>query len=253
MAAAQSTRNMPTPRKRSWPPLLIAGGVVVLLAAITTIVTPFIQGGSMTKEQIAMERYLEEKYGTDFTVNRPELTGAGLGVDGVWEATAHPTSDDSLTFSVGGSQNLDYMSDQYIAALWSREQTQKVQQDVTKIYGSDSTTNVAIKIIFSRDLVKDATLRSPTYDEAKIKYADRGFYYEYIITAPSHTDSSTEADRIFKLIELARNDGIAKIGLSYTEQIRGVSYTCHMGSSKIAATKDALTIEDCLDNKTRED
>ena len=47
-----------------------------------------------TKEQIEMAKYLKDKYdGQEFVVEKPELKGAMLGIEGYFSATAYPTKN----------------------------------------------------------------------------------------------------------------------------------------------------------------
>jgi len=248
MATGQNIPNSPTPPKRPWLPLLIAGGAIVLLVILTTIIISFTQGGTMTKEQAAMERYLEEKYRQEFVVEKPKYTHGGFGVDGIWVATAHPKNDPSLVFDMDGVKDLSKIYDQYIAALWSKEQTQRIQPEVEKIYGKDTTTKVTVRIVFSGDIAQDTTLTASGYEEAKAKYADRGLYYEYNIVASSASGTSTEARRIYELIELARKNEVGKSGVRYIEKQGQDQWLSILESSVVESITNATEVEEQLNN-----
>ena len=210
-----------------------------------------IKSMSMTKEQAAMEQYLEEKYGQEFNVEKPKYEGGGFGVDGTWEATASPVTDKTLIFRVGATKNLDYFSDQYVAAIWSREQAEKAQPAIKAIYGDNSGTKVTVRVIFSGDLEKEATLTSPSYEDAKRDYAERGFYYMYTIHTSSGNDISTEAKKVYELIELARKDGIKKVGVRYIERKDGDELVSNLGASKTDSITDASQVEEYLGKKVK--
>lgn len=207
----------------------------------------------MTKEQTAMERYLEKKYGQEFVVDKPKYTNSGFGVDGIWVTTAHPKDDPSLVFDMDGVKDLSKIYDQYIAALWSKEQTQVIRPDVMKLYGKDANkVKVAVRIVFSGDIAQDTTLAASGYEEAKAKYADRGLYYEYNITnVLGMENTSGEADRVYRLIDIARGRGLKMIGVRYTDNKDGDKLVCSMGYSKVALATDASVVKNCLDNMVK--
>ena len=58
-----------------------------------------------------MSNYLRKKYNQEFVVEESSLSAAGLGVEGTWDADAHPVSSKDTTFRIIKAENRNSFSD----------------------------------------------------------------------------------------------------------------------------------------------
>ena len=97
-----------------------------------------------TKEQIEMAKYLKDKYnGQEFVVEKPELKGAMLGIEGYFSAIAYPANNSKIKFRVIHSSSARY--DGYAGAVWSNEESKRLKPEIYRLFGSDTDYTVEIK------------------------------------------------------------------------------------------------------------
>lgn len=97
-----------------------------------------------TKEQIEMAKYLKDKYnGQEFVVEKPELKGAMLGIEGYFSATAYPADNSKIRFTVMYSPSDRY--DGYAGAIWSNEESERLKPEIYRLFGSGTDYTVEIK------------------------------------------------------------------------------------------------------------
>ncbi len=97
-----------------------------------------------TKEQIEMAKYLKDKYnGQEFVVEKPELKGAMLGIEGYLSATAYPANNSKIRFTVMYSPSDRY--DGYAGAIWSNEESERLKPEIYRLFDNGTDYTVEIK------------------------------------------------------------------------------------------------------------
>lgn len=238
----QPTKPISKPKRLPmW--LLPTVAIGIILVAVLGVYIALTGGG--VSEQAKMEAYLKDKYGEEFLVEDVTYKNSGLGVQGIWEGLARPRDDTSLKFRVGASER--NFSDQYIAALWSKEATPEFEKYVSSVYPQDDI-NASMQIILSDSLLRSATKNTPSLKEAQAM--ENGFLYKVVIVRKHGNEKNIGAEALLasRLLDLIAQSGVKKSTLDYTlETETGTVKHCEIfsGDSKL----DAPTIENCIRNE----
>ena len=105
-------------------PLLI--GAMILVAVIFVAVCGVYVNNTVQNNavQSSMEEYLQNKYGKEFTVEKPQRKASGFGVEGYLESIAYQNNDNSLKFLVRKSSS--YIGDGYVGAVWTKSERERI-------------------------------------------------------------------------------------------------------------------------------
>lgn len=231
-----------------------AFGTLALLFIILAGVWWFFLGGSTLSVQRSLESYLEEKYDKDFVVERPEMTGSGIGMPGSWRAQSHPRDDPTLMFEVGkdaDEEHKDRFFDYYTGATWSREEEPKVKTFLGTLYGEtipDFRLQTHIATAASPDPIQGAV---PPIDSA-IKQYGENFYYGLTLMFSTKPLSSAEKE-VYKskfrtIAAYVKDRGAKKYSLRFAINLKdsNTSYICDTGYYQ--STDIETELKTCLDN-----
>lgn len=134
---------------------------IILLIAIGAVVW-WQTGGQHMSEKKQMQEYLENKYGEEFVVKNYRVEGSGLGVEGDPTADAYPKKDASLKFEVWdrGHYKDDHhaYSDEYVGALWQREEYENLKPLMQKVFNTLPSYNVKINTTARLDNVVKSSI-----------------------------------------------------------------------------------------------
>ena len=157
-----------------------------------------------TKEQIEMAKYLKDKYdGQEFVVEKPELKGAMLGIEGYFSATAYPADNSKIRFTVMYSPSDRY--DGYAGAIWSNEESERLKPEIYRLFGSDTDYIVKIKSAMTLQTAKiDMDIRGkiPNFKDAVKKYGKQIPYGLTIKRLKKNLSDDEKEDIVNKLIEI---------------------------------------------------
>lgn len=220
--------------------LLVIG--VIAIAILTVIL-----GIPALREEHArasMSGYLKNKYKQEFVVTKPALEGGGLGVDGVWNATAHPKSDESLSFDIIKSENKDSFADQYTALVWSQRET----DSLNKMVRSDTAKwriNILVNIYLSepfsdRELPDSGNMKNILQQDYGLSYTVNIKYSG--VSSDSLGDTVSDAKRITDIIQKDR--GVKNFNVDYLIEMND-------GSVKKCSGKYYKQFDFSLDSITR--
>lgn len=158
-----------------------------------------------TKEQIEMAKYLKDKYnGQEFVVEKPELKGAMLGIEGYFSATAYPANNSKIRFTVMYSPSDKY--DGYAGAIWSNEESEKLKPEIYRLFGKGTDYTVEIKSAMTLQTAKiDMDIRGkiPTFKDAVKKYGKQIPYGLTIKRLKKNLSDDEKEDIVNKLIEIS--------------------------------------------------
>ena len=157
-----------------------------------------------TKEQIEMAKYLKDKYnGQEFVVEKPELKGAMLGIEGYFSATAYPANNSKIRFTVMYSPSDRY--DGYAGAIWSNEESERLKPEIYRLFGKGTDYTVEIKSAMTLQTAKiDMDIRGkiPNFKDAVKKYGKQIPCGLTIKRLKKNLSDDEKEDIVNKLIEI---------------------------------------------------
>ncbi len=158
-----------------------------------------------TKEQIEMAKYLKDKYnGQEFVVEKPELKGTMLGIEGYFSATAYPANNSKIRFTVMYSPSDRY--DGYAGAIWSNGESERLEPEIYRLFGKGTDYTVEIKSAMTLQTAKmDMDIRGkiPTFKDAVKKYGKQIPYGLTIKRLKKNLSDDEKEDIVNKLIEIS--------------------------------------------------
>lgn len=210
-----------------------------------------IGGGSTLGARVGMSNYLKSKYNEDFLVKDIQYAG-GLGVDGMWQATASPVANQSLEFRVVNYEKSKQFGDQYAGAIWEREEYRKVEQYVDSLK-DPNISNFRVKMGTNDNGIFPVEGGVPSFDEA-VKTHESIINYQISVLAgvDDLTDFAKEfyRDRTRSLVSYVESRGMSHaLGISYTLRVgpQDDEYTCAL--SGLLADFE-VQIENCFNVKS---
>ena len=179
--------------------------VILIIILIIVILARTCIWRDYTKEQIEMAKYLKDKYnGQEFVVEKPELKGAMLGIEGYFSATAYPANNSKIRFTVMYSPSDRY--DGYAGAIWSNEESERLKPEIYRLFGKDTDYTVEIKSAMTLQTAKiDMDIRGkiPTFKDAVKKYGKQIPYGLTIKRLKKNLSDDEKEDIVNKLIEIS--------------------------------------------------
>lgn len=178
--------------------------ILIIILAVVIFARTFIWR-DYTKEQIEMAKYLKDKYnGQEFVVEKPELKGTMLGVEGYFSATAYPANNSKIRFTVMYSPSDRY--DGYAGAIWSNEESERLKPEIYRLFGKGTDYTVEIKSAMTLQTAKiDMDIRGkiPTFKDAVKKYGKQIPYGLTIKRLKKNLSDDEKEDIVNKLIEIS--------------------------------------------------
>lgn len=179
--------------------------VILIIIIVIVILARTCIWRDYTKEQIEMAKYLKDKYnGQEFVVEKPELKGAMLGVEGYFSATAYPTNNSKIRFTVMYSPSDRY--DGYAGAIWSNEESERLKPEIYRLFGKGADYTVEIKSAMTLQTAKiDMDIRGkiPNFKDAVKKYGKQIPYGLTIKRLKKNLSDDEKEDIVNKLIEIS--------------------------------------------------
>ena len=125
-------------------PLLLVSLITLTAVIFVAICGVYINSTKQENTvQSDMKEYLQNKYGKEFTVEKPQRKASGFGVEGYFESLASPLHDSGLSFSVIYTKRS--ITDNYPGAVWSKSETSRLQPVINSYFGSNLDFAVEIK------------------------------------------------------------------------------------------------------------
>ena len=178
--------------------------ILIIILAVVIFARTFIWR-DYTKEQIEMAKYLKDKYnGQEFVVEKPELKGTMLGVEGYFSATAYPANNSKIRFTVMYSPSDRY--DGYAGAIWSNGESERLKPEIYRLFGKGTDYTVEIKSAMTLQTAKiDMDIRGkiPTFKDAVKKYGKQIPYGLTIKRLKKNLSDDEKEDIVNKLIEIS--------------------------------------------------
>lgn len=155
-----------------------------------------------TNERVEMAIYLKDKYGgQEFVVEKPELKGAMLGIEGYFSATAYPANNSKIRFTVMYSPSDRY--DGYAGAIWSNEESERLKPEIYRLFGNGTDYTVEVQSSMSLHTMNiDVRGKVPTFNDAVKKYGKQIPYGLTIKRLKKNLSDDEKEDIVNKLIEI---------------------------------------------------
>ena len=177
--------------------------VPIVILIIVVLARTFIWR-DYTNERVEMAIYLKDKYGgQEFVVEKPELKGAMLGIEGYFSATAYPANNSKIRFTVMYSPSDRY--DGYAGAIWSNEESERLKPEIYRLFGKGTDYTVEIKSAMTLQTAKiDMDIRGkiPNFKDAVKKYGKQIPYGLTIKRLKKNLSDDEKEDIVNKLIEI---------------------------------------------------
>lgn len=226
--------------KLTIPKVLLRG--ILYTIVIPVVVIMVIVGGLYLKSsfelnsaQADMKGYLQNKYGQEFVVERPERKGAGLGVEGHLDAIAYPKNDETVRFIVMSSST--GIRDGYAGAVWTKSEKERMEPVVREIFGDRVRVSIDIKTFgtFRGDVPVLGLV--PSFKEGAEKYGASILYTLYIEDRdPLRGNESEASAKVFRLLPSINSH--TDLIFSYRSQEGNGSYGISLNQDKIKSIKN---------------
>ncbi len=220
-------------KKRPLLIVLIALIIVVFVAICGVYINGTIQDNAA---QSNMKEYLKNKYGKEFTVEKPQRKASGFGVEGYLESVAYQSDDKSLKFLVRKSS--DYIGDGYVGAVWTKSEKERILPVIYEIFGNDVHVDIEIETFGTARGNLPISGEIPTFREGAEKYGRAILYTLYIKSEDSLKGKESEASKkVFDLLpSISRGTDIL---FSYRSQAGSISYGIPLNQDDIKDVKKA--------------
>lgn len=177
--------------------------IVPIVILIVVVLARIFIWRDYTKERIEMTKYLKDKYnGQEFVVEKPELKGAMLGIEGYFSATAYPANNSKIRFTVMYSPSDRY--DGYAGAIWSNEESERLKPEIYRLFGNGTDYTVEVQSSMSLHTMNiDVRGKVPTFNDAVKKYGKQIPYGLTIKKLKRSLSDDEKEDIVNKLIEIS--------------------------------------------------
>lgn len=217
--------------------LLLVGFVILISVISVAIYVTYMNNIKQDNAiQSSMKEYLQNKYGKEFTVGKPQRKASGLGVEGYLESVAYQNDDKSLKFLVRKSSS--YIGDGYVGAVWTKNEKERILPVVYEIFGSDVQADIEIKTFGTARGDLPVSGKIPTFREGAEKYGKAILYTLYIKSDVSLRGKEGEASKkVFDLLPHMNQN--VDVLFSYKSQIGSVSYGVPLNQDDIRVIRTA--------------
>lgn len=212
--------------------------VVTIAATVIILIIACCIGLHLKSEAVisgtrdSMATYLKNKYGKDFEVGRPKLSGSGLGISGTWSADAYPADNKEDRFSVIKSETRENFADQYTALIWSKRETERIN-NVVQNNTKEWKTSASVSIYLDQPLSETALPENPKVEDI-IKEESGPAYTVNLHYSEINPDSIdlivADMERITNHI---KSEGVRNVNYNYSVVMKnGSENICSVGYNK---------------------
>lgn len=152
------------------------------------------------KVQQSMTAYLNGKYGMEFEVNSPYITGSMRTSH--YQAKAYPKGHPEFEFLVDGDVYSERMNgkynDYYLKAKWSYQGKQEVEKKLREVYGESVDFNISMYLLIGSFALKDLN-----YAEVFKKNHGNGraeLHYDVFMDG-AQFNKEVEAEKAYKILK----------------------------------------------------
>lgn len=177
--------------------------VACIFLAIALLVLGGCSGDETKKVQQGMTAYLQERYGIEFEVEKPYITGGGDASH--YQAKAHPKEQREPIFLVNGDSypvrlNGKY-DDDYLKKKWDYQGKLEIEKKIREIYGESADYAVSYSFGGGSYVLKDLDY-SQVFEaskNSKINSTSAILYDVFIDGAQFNKEK--EAEKVYKLLK----------------------------------------------------
>lgn len=235
----RAKKKKPTlPWHKRYRVLIIIMAAFLLMVAAYATVTSIQYYNEASDARLKMETYLEDKYGKDFVVEKPQLTGSGFAVPGRWKAQAHLANDRELVFKVSKEQDQGVYFDEYPGMSWRQQAYEYVEPLLEKTLEDAATYKIEVKVY--GDSVNGEL---PSFKDALTKYgSDMGVSIKIISQENiDDTNKLSVAQQVHQIITGLRDLNVTTFLINYEGKDGGrLYYSYPFGKTSIVENPQDL-------------
>ena len=173
--------------------------ITLLTLVLAVMMLPGCLGQKQEQVRKEMTAYLNERYGLEFVVGKPYLTGSGLTTH--YEAIAYPKGQPEIKFEVYQNYNTgdpkDY-GDNYLLKKWSYQGKLEIAKKLRQVYGE----SVDFRIVY-RFGDPDYAFKDLDFAEAFKKSRGKGQFYLFydLFVDGTQINKLAEAEKAYKIMK----------------------------------------------------
>lgn len=174
----------------------------ILLAMVLVILGGCsLPGGKAEKVRQGMTAYLQDRYGLEFEVGKPYVTGSMSTAH--YQAKAHPKGQPPMEFLVNDESSLENAgsgnySEYYLEAKWSYQGKQEVEKKLREVYGEGADFNIS-----NYEFVGDSAFKDLDYAQVFEKSHGRGLihlHYDVFMNG-AHFNKEAETIKAYQIMK----------------------------------------------------
>lgn len=195
-----------------------------------------------SRYQNEIEAYLHTKYGDDFIVDSMRKDSTGLGTDN-YTAIAYSKHDPNLKFVVNYTvAPIVSIGDQYLWAVWRRDDTSRVESEISTISAKPQSLDTRLSINPTRKIEELRPGKILSYDDA-LHQGDKTINLAIDLSEPTNVTTSQVQE------DAAYITQIAKHFTSNRAYILSISYNAKLDDGRKISCSDAyISYEKSVDH-----
>lgn len=190
--------------------------LVIAIIAILALTVALLLNLTVLGEGARMTQYLEDKYNQKFSVEDVKTQSGGIATAYTFKATAHPTSDPSLAFTISRVDGDKEYHDTFLTSLWSRQASDELMSILQNDTNGIADYHAVVSLIGTLSDRVDS--KTPSFQEMKASAPD-AISYTLVAhgsaKASANEPSEAELKRAMALVTLIKSQHIEKSALSY--------------------------------------
>lgn len=187
-----------TDKKQRWRWLVPSTGVIVFAAVIATWLW-WTYSGEAFVTRYGMERYLEGKYQKSFAVGDVHVSGSGIGMPGIYMATAKSNIESKVEFSVSQERHFGAYHDTYWREVFNNRESGQLAKQFTDLFAKEAAIIGDSTIAYELENTLDGSATHNLDDLIREYPKDVMYGIKVIVRGDKITD-----DDVLKLQELVK-------------------------------------------------
>ena len=174
--------------------------ITLLTLVLAVMMLPGCLGQKQEQVRKEMTAYLNERYGLEFVVGKPYLTGSGLTTH--YEAVAYPKGQPEIKFKVGQDYNTGdpkkYVDYSYLLAKWAYQAQIEIAKKIRQVYGEGVDFRISCEYRFG-----DYTLKDLDFAEVFDKTRGNGSIYLHyaLFVDGAQFNKKAEAEKAYEIMK----------------------------------------------------
>lgn len=227
--------------------------LIILAIPILLVISYFvIKEVSVANDKAVIGQYLEDKYDKEFVIDTIRSNAVGLGMPGQRIGAAYPADDPTLRFEAGWDVNANSFFDNYVGAMWEKEERPVVADFLASVYLDSKASTFDLTLKQTDSTPKESIVSGqaiPSFDQALPLYKENLYYSLTVKQTVDHELSPNEIEghtsKLRQVISFVVQKNVSNPSIKYAINIDGqdAGYACNLYREEL--TEDA-TIAGCI-------